>query len=56
MKIVLFILTGSAFLRLLFRGKNGKFQEDVFAFIVAILPSAAPGLRTIKGEVLDIFP
>ena len=51
----LFILTGSAFLRLLFWGKNGKFQEGVFVFIVAILSSAAPGLRTIKGEVLDIF-
>ena len=52
----LFILTRSAFLRLLFWGKNGKFQEGVFVFIVAILPSAAQGLRTIKGEVLDIFP
>ena len=37
-------------------GKNGNFQEGVFVFIVAILPSAAPGLRTIKGDVLDIFP
>ena len=26
-----------------------------FVFIGAILHSAAPGLRTIKGEVLDIF-
>ena len=52
----LFILTRSAFLRLLFWGKDGKFQEGVFVFIVAIMPSAAQGLRTIKGIVLDIFP
>ena len=56
MNFFLFILTRSAFLRLLFWGKNGKFQEGVFVFIVAILSSAAQGLRTIKGIVLDIFP